>query len=594
MEDGIKYNECDIDKKQEDGQYSDLPATLLILIALVQGLLLLLLHQAIELDFWPKQSPHWLFCFYSMAFSAPLLYLLTLKCQQDFWQVSRWIVPLSLLLAVLGFYIGYQATPVEHIRYDSLLFSFILTSVLALFKILLYVQHFTSGESFTYQQLFIRSWRNFLTLSLSLTFAGATFAVLMLWAALFKAIQIDFFYEVFTEAWFYYPVIAIAHGFGIIMFRKLSHIIDVIKRIQQTLMKFLLVLIVFVAIIFLVGLLISGLTPLWDSGGSSLILWMQALTLFFVNAVYQNHASDRPYTLWLHRFIYIGVALLPIYSLISFYGLSLRIEQYGLSLARCWGLLVWFLLACFSVGYLWGIIKLKDHWLAQLSRVNVVMGLVLLAFMLLINSPLLDFRKLVVASQMQRLEQGLVKPEDFDVRYFRNELARPGYIALQSLKTSFPDQTTLVAKINRLYHPEKSDSAILYQDFVNSIKIVGDGNNNTGQMTTLPQALTKSIFAQLNQSEWRMLNNLGYYILPVDADQDGHLDYLFIEHNKHSQLISLYFYDQQTWQQVSTQYFYLKGDESIVWLEKIKQGQIDLIRPRWPHIKVGNAEYQLK
>src|SRR5690606_33963620 len=214
----------------------------------------------------------------------------------------------------------------------------------------------------------------------------------------------DFFHDLFTERWFYYPVLALAQGFGIIIFRNQAKVIDTITRIQQALMKFLLVILVLVSLLFLAALPVTGLAPLWETGqGSMLILWLQALMLFFLNAVYQDDAAARPYPMLIHRFIYLGVALLPIYSAIAFYGLSLRVEQYGWSVDRCWGFLLWGFFALFSLGYLWGIIKQRDHWLEHLSWVNVRMGLVLLAVMLLINSPLIDFRKISVSSQLNQL-----------------------------------------------------------------------------------------------------------------------------------------------------------------------------------------------
>ncbi len=178
----------------------------------------------------------------------------------------------------------------------------------------------------------------------------------MLWAALFKVIQIDFFDDLFAKQWFYYPTLSLAFAFGIIIFRNQAGVIDTITRIQQALMKFLLVILALVSVLFMLALPFTGLTPLWKTGhGSLLILCLQALMLFFLNAVYQADAESRPYPLWLHRAIYAAVALLPVYSLIACYGLMLRVEQYGWSVSRCWGLVLWAILALFSVGYLWGI-----------------------------------------------------------------------------------------------------------------------------------------------------------------------------------------------------------------------------------------------
>jgi hypothetical protein len=332
--------------------------------------------------------------------------------------------------------------------------------VIATFKALMYSQQYASGGGITYSALFKWSWRNFLTLSLSLLFAGSFWLILILWGELFNAIDIEFFEDLFSEPWFYYPAIALANGFGVIIFRNLTQIIDTITRIQQALMTFLLVILVLVSILFLGALPFTGLEPLWKSGGSSLILWMQALMLFFLNAVYQDDPDARPYHLALHRFIYIGIAILPIYSIISFYGLSLRVDQYGWTLARCWAFLIWFLLALFPLGYCWGIAKLRDEWLQQLSRVNVAIGLVVLALMLLVNSPLLDFRKIFVNNQLDRLATGLTPIEDFDINYFRRSLVKPGYDGLQTLKAQYQETNPNIAiRINAFYDNAKNNES---------------------------------------------------------------------------------------------------------------------------------------
>src|SRR5690606_19246162 len=280
----------------------------MLLIALLQGLALFVLHEAIEFKFWPHDQPQWLFCFYSLAVVGPLMLLLALE-QENWRKLVRWILPFTLLCGLLGYYMGWQATPLQHIRMDGLLFAFICTLGIATFKALMYAQQHASGEAFSYSHLFRFSWRNFLTLGLALLFTLSVWCVLMLWAELFKVIKIDFFHDLFNERWFYYPVLALAHGFGIIIFRNQAKVIDTITRIQQALMKILLVILVLVSLLFLAALPFTGLAPLWETGqGSMLILWLQALMLFFLNAVYQDDAAARPYPIVIHRFIYLGVA----------------------------------------------------------------------------------------------------------------------------------------------------------------------------------------------------------------------------------------------------------------------------------------------
>ena len=227
-----------------------LPKKLMVLIALIQGFCLLYLHQAIELDYWPNHHPQWLFALYSIALILPIMLLLSIT-SNNMTALLKYSLPFALLSGLLGYYVGTQAIPVEHIPYYSLLFGYVPTISLATFKALMYIQQMVAGERISYTSLFRWSWRNFLTLSLSLLFVGCFWLILLLWGALFKTINIDFFKELFREPWFYYPAIALANGFGVIIFRRLTHVIDTITRLQQALMKFLLVLIVLISMLFL-------------------------------------------------------------------------------------------------------------------------------------------------------------------------------------------------------------------------------------------------------------------------------------------------------------------------------------------------------
>lgn len=564
-----------------------LPQKLMALIALVQGFCLLYLHQAIELDFWPDNDPQWLFALYSITFIWPTMLLLSLKPGNTA-AIVKYTLPFALLAGLLGYYTGYQATPVEHVRYDALLFSVVLTMAIATFKALMYSQQLATGERISYSALFLWSWRNFLTLSLSLLFAGCLWLILILWAALFKAIEIDFFKELFEEPWFYYPAIALANGFGVIIFRRLTHIIDTITRLQQALMKFLLILIVLVSILFLCALPFTGLDPLWKSGGSALILWMQALMLFFVNAVYQDDPGQRPYNLWLHRFIYTGVALLPVYSMISFYGLGVRVDQYGWSLGRCWAYLIWFLLALFPLGYWWGIAKKRDDWIHQLSRVNVAVGLVVLGMMLLINSPLLDFRKIVVNDQLQRLADNKIELDDFDLFYFRHNLAKPGYQALQKIKEQYgKDNPGVVVRINELYRSrEDNQPASTLQEFAAAIEVI------TGDP---PPQLFEAIYTKETESTWQLQNTQQYYLRPLDLNDDTRPEFLLAARRNGYVNLALYFLEDGQWRNVNISPSNpVRGEGLEPFIKALKAGDIKIVRPQWNNFEITGKQLQVR
>lgn len=566
-----------MDKPQE------LPSKLMVLISLVQGLCLLYLHQAIELHYWPHQQPQWLFALYSLAFIWPTMLLLGLT-PYNTKAIVKFTLPFALLCGLLGYYTGYQAIPIEHIRFDAVLLSFVLTMAIATFKALMYSQQCALGERVSYSALFLWSWRNFLTLCLALLFAGCFWLILLLWGALFKAIGINFFHNLFEQHWFYYPALALANGFGVIIFRSQTRVIDTITRLQQALMKFLLVVLVLVSLLFLTALPFTGLTPLWESGGSSLILCMQALMLFFVNAVYQDEPDNWPYSKWLHRFVYLGVAALPIYSAISFYGLSLRVEQYGWSLSRYWAFLIWFLLALFPLGYWWGIAKNRDHWVHQLSKVNVAIGLVVLGVMLMVNSPLVDFRKMTTADQLQRLADNTVAVDDFDIYYFRRHLARPGYEALQSLKEKYADtHPNLTVRINALYADHKQPSSTR-EEFIAGIEFLTQNP---------PEPLLTTLYKKESKNRWNLQKTRKNYLRAVDANQDGRLEYLWIQRRDDWTTITLFVEEDSNWRALHLQTLWNRKDNADAFYQTLEDGEVATQPSEWNDIVIGETRFEV-
>ena len=569
-------------------QQSNVPVKELILISLVQGLCLLLLHESIELKFWPYSDRGWLICLYSIAFIAPTLLLLSVE-KENFRKVAKFVLGFSLIAGVVGFYTGLQAMPTDYIRLNTILPALIFTMVIAAFKALMYIQQFVSGKAFSYSQLFRWSWRNFLTLSLSMLFALCFWGVLMLWAELFKAIKINFFHDLFTERWFYYPAVAMANGFGVIIFRNLSSVIDVITRLQQALMKFLLVILSIVSVLFLFGLFTSGLSPLWETGGSALILCMQAIMLFFVNAVYQDEPDTRPYHIALHRMIIAGVALLPLYSAISFYGLSLRVDQYGWSLMRCWAFILWGFLALFSLGYLKGIITKRDAWISDLSRINVVMGLVVLGVMVIVNSPILDLRKIVVSSQINRYES-LDNYDEFDMYYFKRHLGRPGYLAIETLKKEKAgSHPLLIVKINAQYFNEKksdSDKKLIEKEFIQAIEY-GEGN--------IPDGLGEAIYKKISSNAWLMGKILSYKLIAMNLKDDDQMEYVLISRQEKNANMLVFYKEDNSWEHRSLNDSVYSGTGiSNEIADKIISGEFDVRAPVWKELDVGGNIISVK
>ena len=422
-----------------NGSDARLPRNAMMMVSLVQGLFLLLLWRAIDDEFWPYATPTVNFPLWTIALTLPTFLLFTLQGSG----VKRLVVKVAGIvgsLAILAVYMGWQASPHGAFMVESLIATSVATLVLASFCALLLLRtptgaHFTLYRALTedYEGLFAAAWRNVLVGLLSAFVAGGVALLLTLWGALFRVVGIDFFAELFARDWFLFPVLSVAFGLGVYIFRSLDSVLGGIVALVEGLMRLLLPLGLAVVVVFLATLPFTGLAPLWETGnGTALLLWLNALALVFVNGVYQTGTTD-PYPRLVHAALTLGVALLPIISLLGMYGLYLRVAQYGWSVERCWAALVAALLVLVSLGYSGGVVWRRVEWPRTLKQTNVAFLLGVLVLMLLVNTPLLDFRRIATESQFGRLERGELTVDELDFEYAAEHLARPGHLAMQAL-----------------------------------------------------------------------------------------------------------------------------------------------------------------
>ncbi|MDC3213410.1 DUF4153 domain-containing protein [Pseudoalteromonas distincta] len=567
---------------------SQLPKSFIIILAVLQAIALTLLYSSIENNVWPATSPTWLVSLITFSMSFPLLMLMTVN-KNNIKTSLLLILPFSLLLSLLGAYVGFQQEPQEYVSNNTLMSVFIFTSLIAGFKGLMYIQQFGSSENVSYSRLFKLSWRNFIIFGECWLFVLIFWGILNLGAALFDILDIEFFSELLRNEWFWIPTLTLAFAFASVIFRKLLNIEDNIAFLLQTLIKFLLPVLSVISLGFLATLPFTGLNKLWETGsGSLLVMWLQVLTLFFVNTVYKDDSSVRPYHMLLHRLVFISVALLPVYSVISAYGIYLRVEQHGLTVDRCWGILIWFLLACFSFSYLVGIITKRDNWLERLSKINIVMGWVVLVSMLAVNSPLLNFQSLSTNSQIARLDADKVTIEKFDYYYFEHSLGRQGYLAMQLLKqkieTSHPEQYAI---IDRMY--VNNEFALTLEHTVDDFI---ERSVFWPSQALIPQGLIEAVFSEQHFYDRNSLKEHTYYFIGMDLNKDDVLDFIVIDESNEN--ISAYFwlFDMGKWR---SRYMNVENPEEIRYLKSmIDNNELSLVEPEYSNLKIGDVVFKVR
>ena len=556
---------------------NSMPRPLLLGIAFLQGLCLLALHRSTESDFWPSESPVWAYPLWTLTIVVPLLLLLSID-RDNYVSMTKHVAAFGALLALLALYTGWQAEPFKEFPIESMTIVFVITIGLASFKALMYLQQRANREPFAYDVLFTNSWRNFLVGVLAGIFTLIFWLILLLWAQLFRVIEIDFFYELFTEDWFLIPVLAVTFGLGISLFRELTRIIDNITKLLHWLIKLLLPLLLIVAVVFLGALPFTGLELLWDTGnGTALLLWLLALILFFTNAVYQDGRESNPYPIFLHRAIYAALCLMPVVAALAFYGLLLRLQQYGWTIERCWAFVVWLVLALFALGYVVGIARRRDAWTGDLGRVNTAMGLVVLAILVAANSPLLDLRKISLSSQLERVESGEIALAEFDFWYAKVHLARPGYLAMEEIKAEIGDSDAELL-------------GLIEQPFRHAAASPGSIDTFWEKATYRPEPFDiPTGLKPLIESQAYMIHGHDPIVIRTDLDEDGAHEFVLLMVAEYGLSASQFYYrNENGWQSAYLNYRFLTNEGDF--RERMREGEIRLTEPRYRNLEIGGIE----
>ncbi|HYG05564.1 MAG TPA: DUF4153 domain-containing protein [Stenotrophomonas sp.] len=408
----------------------------IVLVALLQGGLLYLAQKGHSEGWWPFDALGGRICWYTLVLGVPCAMTLSVVDLRDrrFWQHAAILFVVFLALAAWA---AWNATGAPNLSSHEVLVPFGSSLVLGLFVALPWLQarlasgHWRAG----YGELFEHAWQNAITVLLTLLFTGVCWGILMLWAALFALVDITFFRQLFREDAFVHLATGAIVGFGILIARTQPRAVQVVRQLLIVASKGLLPLVAFIALIFAVSLPFTGLAPLWKTrSAASVLLSLVALHVILINAVYQDGRGPRPYPTWLRRVVEAGLLTMPLYATLALVAMGLRIGQYGWTAERFWGALAALVAVLYAFGYALVALRPREGWLAGLSPLNCRLSWVVMALVLLVNSPVLDPWRIVVSSQVARMRAAAPEVVRDDAEYLRFDTGRRGYQAVQALR----------------------------------------------------------------------------------------------------------------------------------------------------------------
>jgi hypothetical protein len=281
-----------------------------------------------------------------------------------------------------------------------------------------------------YERYFDLGWRHGAQLALAILFTGAFWAVLLLGAALFALIGINFLRDLINNSWFSLPATCTVFALAIHLTDLRSGLVRGARALGLVLLSWLLPAMTGLATAFFIALPFTGLEPLWATRAATAILLSAAATLVvLVNAAYQDGVNaPNIFLRWSAR---VAALLMTPLAALAAYALYLRIDQYGLTPDRVFALAVLAIGSCYAVAYAIGAVW--PRWMKPLEIGNIASAVVVMAVGIALFTPIADPARLSVDDQMRRLASGRVAPEQFDVMFLRFEGARYGQEALRRL-----------------------------------------------------------------------------------------------------------------------------------------------------------------
>lgn len=409
----------------------------ILILGLVQGLLLLSAHALVTSNVVDaRASLIWLVPWWSAAIGVLTALQLTLTDARD---RRVWLFGLGLFigLALTGAYAGYRVEPSTDISIVEEVMPYVLTAFIGWYVLLPFAQAAlkTRSPRPDYPALFEFAWNNGITLLIAGIFTGIFWLLLRLWAGLFDVIGIGLFSTLFFNKYFAYPITAMVFAFALYLGRSHVGAVVTVRRVILAVFKGLLPLLVLITVLFLAALPFMGLNALWATHrATALMLTLQILFLFFLNAVFQNGLGEPPYPAWLRALVRAAIVALPFYTLLCAYALYLRIDQYGWSTDRFWATMLAFVVGLHAFGYATAALRRSGAWMSGMAPVNIAIAAAVVALAVAVNSPLLDSQRISAASQMARLLDGRIAAADFDYHYLRFDLGRAGNVVLAKLQ----------------------------------------------------------------------------------------------------------------------------------------------------------------
>ena len=403
----------------------------MIFVGLLQGTLCYLL-----MTYLAPHNDGWLF--YGMpatiAITSALLLTVVSFKQRALWY---WMALIFIVVLAMSVWLKWQVEDSDKWRQHEVFMFYGWRLLLMAMLALPWIQYslHVSREQARYPHFYRQLWLNALTLLIVFVANGLFWLVLLLWSEMFKLVGIPFFSTLFFDTdWFGYVAFGLITALAVVLARTQSRLVTAVQKLLTFIATGLLPLVALLALMFILTLPFTGLEAISQRvSAAGLMSTLTLLLLLLIAIVREPQKEALPYPGALRYLIKCSLIVAPIYMLIAGWSLWVRIQQYGWTPERVYGVLVVVVLLVWSFGYLASILRRGRNPLELQGPVILGVSLLALGLLVLLSSPVIDTWRISVNSHMGLYHSGKIKPDQVSL-YMLDHSGKPGRAALEALQ----------------------------------------------------------------------------------------------------------------------------------------------------------------
>ena len=403
----------------------------MIFIGLLQGALCYLL-----MTYLVPHNDGWLFFGMpaTIAITSALLLTVVSFKQRALWY---WMALIFVVVLAMSAWLKWQVEDSDKWRQHEVFMFYGWRLLLMAMLALPWIQYslHVSREQARYPHFYRQLWLNALTLLIVFVANGLFWLVLLLWSEMFKLVGIPFFSTLFFDTdWFGYVAFGLITALAVVLARTQSRLVTAVQKLLTFIATGLLPLVALLALMFILTLPFTGLEAISQRVSAAGLMSTLTLLLLLLMAIVREPQKEAlPYPGALRYLIKCSLIVAPIYMLIAGWSLWVRIQQYGWTPERLYGVLVVVVLLVWSFGYLASILRRGRNPLELQGPVILGVSLLALGLLVLLSSPVIDAWRISVNSHMGLYHSGKIKPDQVSL-YMLDHSGKPGRAALEALQ----------------------------------------------------------------------------------------------------------------------------------------------------------------